>query len=203
VLSSSTENVFDLSVEDGKLLVKTAREVLLSHLHGRTYALKNKPVFRIRCGVFVTLEKNHDLRGCIGFVQPRVLSEGLVQASLGAGFNDPRFPPITLKELNDITIEVSLLSPFKEIKSTSPNERLAQIKQGVSGVLLKKGILSAVFLPQVWEKIPEKEDFLNALCEKAGLPWGFWVDPSTVLKTFNVIAFKEKTPNGEVERVLL
>jgi len=139
--------------------------------------------------VFVTLEKNHNLRGCIGTTEARMpLYKAVSQLAIAAAVEDTRFNPVTKGELKDINIEISVLSPLKKI--SSPDE----ITEGKHGVVVKKGFRSGLFLPQVWEhpQLATKEAFLSELCsQKAGLEPDAWKKGDVDLYIFTVFAFKE------------
>jgi AmmeMemoRadiSam system protein A len=143
-------------------------------------------------GVFVTIyKKPKELRGCVGFPYPQLpVIRGLVEAAIEAS-KDPRFSPLSKEELKDIWIEVSILSTPKLIEVKSQKDCLKKINAGKDGLILQKGYCSGLLLPQVWEEIPEKEDFLEALCMKAGLLADEWLDSSTKIYKFEVQSFKE------------
>ena len=103
-----------------------------------------------------------------------------------AAFEDPRFPAVTAEEVPGLHIEISVLSPMRRISSAR------EIVPGKHGVLVRQGRRSGLFLPQVWEQLPDLESFLGYLCaEKAGLPWDAWKFPATQLEIFTVFAFEE------------
>lgn len=182
----------------GKLLVRAARLAIAAKF-GKA-ELPKLPEEKF--GIFVTLQTYpaKELRGCIGFPEPRFpLSQGLPQAALAAAFGDPRFPPLTQEELKGITIEVSLLTPAKPVKERG--EALLKKLTKKDGVILRQGYLSALFLPQVWEQLPDKIEFLEALCRKGGLPPAAWKSPETEVLLFQVEAFAEKSPAGPAEKL--
>ena len=125
---------------------------------------------------FVTLKKDHQLRGCIGTVFPRQpLCEAVIRAGRSAAIEDHRFPPVKPEELGEIEIEVSVLTLPSRLKFTSPDELLAKLRPGVDGVVLRVGGNQGLFLPQVWEQLPDKQQFLSRLAEeKAGLEPAAW-----------------------------
>ncbi|MBI5573186.1 MAG: AmmeMemoRadiSam system protein B [Elusimicrobia bacterium] len=140
--------------------------------------------------VFVTLEKNHNLRGCIGTTEARMpIYEAVTQLAIAAAVEDHRFPPVTKNELKDIKIEISVLSPLKKISSSD------EIVEGKHGVVVRKGFRSGLFLPQVWEhpELSKKVAFLSELCrQKAGLEPDAWKKGGADLYTFTVFAFEEE-----------
>ena len=124
---------------------------------------------------FVTLTKSGargpELRGCIGSLQAaQPLAADVAQNALAAAFRDPRFPPLTREEWPQVRVEVSLLSAPKPMRFADEADLLAQIRQGDDGVILECDGRRATFLPQVWESIPDKRQFLAELARKAGLP---------------------------------
>jgi len=124
---------------------------------------------------FVTLTQNGVLRGCMGTVEPyRPLLEDVTENARAAAMRDSRFAPLSLAELDDTRIEVSLLSPLEEMAFTSEADALAQLRPGVDGIVLEYGRHRATFLPQVWEDLRDPKDFIGQLKLKAGLPQQFW-----------------------------
>lgn len=164
-------------------VVKEARKIIESHFRGDDYTPK---LLDGPYGVFVTLTKQGRLRGCIGMLSIKTLSDGLRAAALGV-LNDPRFPPIEEGELKDLVVEVSLLSAPK--KSGNP---LGELRVGKHGIIVKKGFHSGLLLPQVaTEYGMDANEFLEAGCEKAGLPRGCWRDAEIYL--FEASVFKERS----------
>ena len=126
---------------------------------------------------FVTLKKNGALRGCIGSLEARrPLLVDLKSNAVAAAFRDPRFPPLSHEELDEIRIEVSLLSPLAAIEFESEVEALARLRPFEDGIVLEYGARRGTFLPQVWEDLPDPAQFLGELKRKAGLPASFWSD---------------------------
>ena len=194
----------ELSQKDGELLIKIARFEITKKLVGENTLspsfvtpslIQSNPFLNVKGCLFVTLTKNNHLRGCIGFVEPIYsLLDATKNASLSAAFNDPRFPPLTNNELQNIKIEISYLSPFEEIPAKTKEELLSSITLGTNGILLKKGFSSALFLPQVATEWGfSKEEFLTNLCVKAGLNAKAWQSPCEMeFYKFQVQLFKEK-----------
>ena len=135
--------------------------------------------------VFVTLEKNGNLRGCIGSILPqRALIDDLILNAQNAAYSDPRFKPVTKDEIGDLSIAVSLLSVPKPMKFKDETDLLNQIRQNVDGIIIRDGNYQAVYLPSVWEMIPDKKEFLNSLKVKAGMR------PDHFSKTFEAYRFE-------------
>jgi AmmeMemoRadiSam system protein A len=177
-----------LSKDQKEALLKEARVMLRNSFDGKEppAALAADPRLNLPGAVFVTLTENGALRGCVGTIEPALtLLDAVRYGAYSAAFRDGRFQPLRADELPKLSIEVSVLSPLKPVKA-------ADIKPGTHGVVAVNGAKSGLFLPQVWEQIPGKDDFLGELCEqKAGLPRACWKDPATKLYSFTVDAVKE------------
>jgi hypothetical protein len=158
--------------------------------------------FSFNSGVFVTLNKTGELRGCIGFPLPvKKLSRAIVDGAIAAATEDPRFPPVTIKELGDIVFEVTVLTQPIEIDVSDPAEYLSKIKVGRDGLIISHSFYSGLLLPQVpGEYGWNEEEFLQHTCLKAGLAKDFWKSGEAKIKKFEGIVFKEETPNGKVVR---
>ncbi|NMB47839.1 AmmeMemoRadiSam system protein B [Candidatus Kuenenbacteria bacterium] len=151
---------------------------------------KKYPIFSEKRGVFVTLRKDEELRGCIGLIEPiKELGEAIVEMAEAAAFEDPRFLSLEKYELNDIKIEISVLTPPQKI--SDPRQ---EIELGRHGVIIRSGSRSGVFLPQVAEETGwDLATFMSELCtQKAGLPATCWLDGSTDIFTFEAQVFEEK-----------
>lgn len=193
-----------ISDKDGESLVRMARKTVHDRLKNN---LKNSDdefdlKFNFNSGVFVTINKNNSLRGCIGFPLPfKKLSEGLMDAAISAAINDTRFSPLTIDELNQVVFEVTILSNPEEINVNNSNEYLSIIKIGRDGLIVENSGFSGLLLPQVPKEYGwNVEEFLSFTCEKAGLNPNSWKESSTKISKFEGVIFKEKSPNGEVVR---
>ncbi|MFO7911446.1 MAG: AmmeMemoRadiSam system protein A [Desulfotignum sp.] len=145
-------------------------------------------------GVFVTLHKDGQLRGCIGNIAPeKSVMEGVSESAVSAAFKDSRFPPLTKEELACIDIEVSLLTPPEKMQFSNTREMLDQLTPFEDGVIVEKDHCRATFLPQVWEQLPAREAFLSHLCLKAGCDSNAWQSGDMTLYTYQVQSFAEKT----------
>ena len=126
---------------------------------------------------FVTLEKNGELRGCIGTLDAQYsLAEDVAQHAHAAAFRDPRFPPVTKEEWPELEYHISVLSAPEPLSFTSETDLLNQLRPGVDGLIIEEGRARATFLPQVWEDVSDPIDFLRHLKVKAGLPPEYWSD---------------------------
>ena len=193
---------------DGKTLVKTARLAVTEYLKTGSkvpVAEDIKSRFSYNSGVFVTLNSEENLRGCIGFPTPdRKLYQSLVDAAIASATSDPRFPPVKYEELGEITFEVTVLTPPTVIKVEDPLEYPKMIKVGRDGLIVKWEFGSGLLLPQVpMEHRWNEEEFLGYTCEKAGAPQDYWKRKSTMIMKFEGIVFKETGPNGKVVRMNL
>ncbi|MGE4357503.1 MAG: AmmeMemoRadiSam system protein B, partial [Candidatus Omnitrophota bacterium] len=166
------ENSDFLSKEAREELLKIARRTLEVYLKERRipeFKVENPALLEKR-GAFVTLKKKGLLRGCIGNFEPLPLYLQIQKVSLSSALNDPRFPPVRFEELKDISIEISILSPMREIKT------IDELELGKHGIYVTDGLRSGVFLPQVARETGwSKEEFLkNCFVEKAGLTPDAW-----------------------------
>jgi len=124
---------------------------------------------------FVTLHKNHQLRGCIGMLETtRPLAEDIAENAFLAAFRDPRFPPLADDELDNLEIHLSILTPAEPVLFTSEKDLITRLQPGIDGLIFEDGHRRGTFLPSVWEQLPEPEQFLRHLKQKAGLPPDHW-----------------------------
>jgi AmmeMemoRadiSam system protein B/AmmeMemoRadiSam system protein A len=178
----------ELGEAQRKALLRLARQAVESRLGGgeADSSLSEDPSLNLPAAVFVTLTEGGRLRGCIGTTEPRAtLRDAVISSALSAAFEDHRFRPVSKGELGSIHYEISILSPHKEVPSA---EAILPRKHGV--IVSREG-RAGLFLPQVWEQIPDKAEFLGELCsQKAGLERECWKDPGTRLSVFTVEAFE-------------
>ena len=177
-----------LSKAQRAALLKEARRTLERHFAGEAQpaGLEAEPRLNLPGAAFVTLTLGGALRGCVGTVEPALtLADAVRYGAYSAALRDGRFAPLVKEELEKVKIEVSVLSPLKPAAH-------AALKPGLHGAVVAKDGRSGLFLPQVWEQLPAKEDFLGELCaQKAGLPRDCWKDPAVKLYSFTVDAFAE------------
>lgn len=180
----------ELTDSQKKTLLEIARESIVSAvLKTRfSYPQINDPVLNKECGAFVTLSIAGNLRGCIGNIRAQYpLWKTIRQMAQEAALNDPRFYPVNKKELNDIEIEISVLSPFALIKD------IDLIEVGKHGLFIKKGFYQGLLLPQVAQDYNwDKTEFLAQTCRKAGLPESCWKEESCEIYIFSATIFSEK-----------
>ncbi|MDW8021633.1 MAG: TIGR00296 family protein [Nitrososphaerota archaeon] len=193
-----------LTLEEGTYLVKLARKAIEVHISGKIpKAPGNVPErLRMKSGVFVTLTTypERNLRGCIGYPMPLYeLAEATIMAAVASAFQDPRFPPLGPEELDEVVVEVSVLTPPEEIKYSDPRELPNLINIGVDGLIIETEITSGLLLPQVpVEYNWGPEEYLMHLCMKAGLPSTYWLTGKAKIYKFTAQIFEEESPRGKV-----
>ncbi len=184
--------------EEGQELVRAAREAIEYYFqyNDEPQVLKGVDLDKYSepRGVFVTLKKKGELRGCIGYPLPMFpLGKAVVKSALAAAFEDFRFTPLSENELKDLEIELSVLTVPEKISVKKPEEYLKKIKIGRDGLIIEYGMYSGLFLPQVpTEQKWGMQEYLDHLCMKAGMPPGTWKQPGVVLKSFQAEIFEEK-----------
>ena len=181
---------FALNSEEKKTLLKIARGTLESYLkEGKTedFNIESSNLKEKR-GAFVTLKKGGELRGCIGrIVADKPLYEVIGEMAIEAATGDPRFPSLEYSELKDVEIEISVLTPFREVKD------IDEIEVGRHGLMIRKGFYSGLLLPQVpTEYRWDRDAFLQHTCIKAGLSPQDYKDKDAVIYSFCAIVFSEE-----------
>lgn len=189
----------NIPTRDGHLLLELARLSIENKLKKNTARLtrleEELPPYlsEEKRGTFVSLHKRKELRGCIGNIEPvKSIAAGIKDNAGHAAFDDSRFNPLTLDELEDTDIEVSILTSPQRLEYTDYHELLSKLEPGKDGVIIKKGFRSATFLPQVWEQLCSPESFLNHLCLKAGLKRDEWKHGALEVSVYRVQSFDEK-----------
>jgi AmmeMemoRadiSam system protein A len=148
---------------------------------------------KAKSGTFVTLNKKGTLRGCIGSLTPsETIVESVKRNAINAAFHDYRFDPLTPTELDDVEIELSILTEPEVLKYEDPADLISKLKPGEDGVIIRFGASRATFLPQVWKQLPDPQDFLNHLCLKAGLAADAWQTSKLEVLIYQVQYFEEK-----------
>lgn len=192
-----------LTLEEGKIAVKLARKAIETYLaERRVIQDRLSGVFEQKRGVFTTLTKHGELRGCIGFPYPvKRLDEAIIESAIAAATEDPRFPPVRLDEMDEIIVEVTVLTPPEKL-NVKPIELPKHIEIGRHGLMIKRGFYSGLLLPQVAVEFGfDAEEFLSQTCMKAGLPPDCWLMEETEVYRFEGQIFKEVEPRGEVVEV--
>jgi hypothetical protein len=180
-----------LDKRERHFLLELAKKTIEAELTGIPLNLPivSEPNLQRHLGVFVTLHKHGNLRGCIGtFVSDKPLYEQVMDMAISSAFHDPRFRPLTAHELKDIKIEISVLSPLRPIDSIN------EITPGIHGIYIINGPYRGVLLPQVateygWDRLT----FLDQTCLKAGLSPGCWKDPATTIYIFSAEIFNDES----------
>ncbi|MFA5947706.1 MAG: AmmeMemoRadiSam system protein A [Candidatus Gracilibacteria bacterium] len=177
-----------------KYLLEVARIAICERL-GVNFKVSEKnddPILKEKRGVFVTLTLDGKLRGCIGNITPvYTLVDAVKNNAVSAGFEDPRFDPLSVDEIDKIKIEISALSIPKKLEYKNPDDLLEILRPNIDGVIIEKGWYKATYLPQVWEELKDEEMFLGSLCEKAGMNFDEWEKGLCEVSTYQVEAFGE------------
>ncbi|MEJ5361778.1 MAG: AmmeMemoRadiSam system protein A [Spirochaetota bacterium] len=186
-----------LNEEQKKKLLALARKTIEEYLKKRTLPKVDynhefvDDVFKQKCGAFVTLHKHGALRGCIGYVKGiKTIPEAVVDMAKAAAFEDPRFEPLQKHELDDIDIEISVLTPVEPVND------VGEIVIGRDGLIISNGFRAGLLLPQVATEYGwDVQTFLQHTCYKAGLPADAWKWENTKIEKFSAIVFGEKELN--------
>lgn len=190
----NNDTVVGLTVQEKKFLLNLARQTIIHSLMEKKPDSVEPPSEKLKekFGAFVTLHKKGNLRGCIGYIEGiKPLYQAVMDMALSAAFRDPRFPPVEKKEIPDLEIEISVLSPLKKIEDTK------EIVIGTHGIIIQKGMRRGLLLPQVateWNW--DREEFLRQTCFKAGLMADAWREPETEIFIFSAEIFSEKELSG-------
>ncbi len=185
-----------LTFQERETLLKLARETI-------TRAARNQelPVVDLDAvseslqhdgACFVTVTLGGELRGCIGSLEAqRPLVLDVRENAMGSACRDPRFPPVCPEELDNLHIEISVLSAPQPLSYDGPDDLIAKLRPGVDGVVVERDWHRATFLPQVWEKLPDPLQFIERLCYKAGLSPDAYRRPDLDVYTYQVEEFEE------------
>jgi AmmeMemoRadiSam system protein A len=147
-----------------------------------------------RRACFITLETREDgqLRGCTGTLEARLpLAEEVIYSTHHTAFFDPRFPEVEADEVDHLRLEISVLTPSQPMPFRDPDELCRMLHPGVHGVTLKIKGHRGTFLPQVWDRFPDPQEFLGALCHKMGLPRKAWRGGDTEVEIYSAIKLIE------------
>jgi hypothetical protein len=200
---------FQLTLEEGRFLIRLARKAVEEYLkNGKIIAVPDDvlPKLMEHCGVFVTLNSfnqgKKELRGCIGFPYPTTpLARAVIKSAINSATQDPRFPPVSFNELDNIVFEVSVLAPPELVEVEKPTDYPSKIKVGRDGLIVERSYCKGLLLPQVpveWNW--EEEEFLCQCCMKAGLPPDSWLLKGTKIHKFQAIIFEESKPKDEIKQ---
>lgn len=185
----------EFAPEERRLLLEVARRSVEAAVHQKSLPEIDPPEasekFLQPRGCFVTLRKHGKLRGCLGQICPRsALYQAVIHNARSAATNDPRFPQVEPDELDQIEIEISVLTEPQPLRFDSPEELLAMLNPSADGVLLQIGEQIATFLPQVWTNIPDRVAFMNSLARKADCEPEAWRNPGTSVSVYRAESFK-------------
>ena len=196
-----------VSLAEGTKLVRLARTAVEKYLQ-ESIMIKPENESPEKAGIFVTLNyftpsRKEYLRGCIGFPLPeKLLHQSVIEAAIAAATEDPRFPPLDGRELDNVIFEVSVLTPPQEIRVNNPGDYRKEIEIGKDGLILNWRFGSGLLLPQVPLELNwDTEEYLANLCYKAGAPPDVWLDSNSKLYKFQAEVFKEANPNGEIVKL--
>lgn len=184
----------DLTEKEGEVALSLARRALEEAICGEPEQPLTLPhVFQEQRGVFVTLKRGGELRGCIGFPYPVYpLEKAIRSAAIAAATEDPRFPPVSPEELGDLAVEVTVLTPPEKL-SCNACERHRAVEVGRHGVIIAGFGCQGLLLPQVAEEYGwDSTTFLDHTCMKAGLPPGYWRREETDVMVFEGQIFTEQ-----------
>ena len=185
-----------LTPQEGQILLKTARQAIENILNEEADPPINlddfSPGITELGACFVTLTVHGVLRGCIGSIEAsQPLIKDVQERAVGAAFHDPRFPGLTLEEYPDLVIEVSCLTNPEKLAYSTPDDLLNKLRPGIDGVILRQNFRRATFLPQVWEQLPDPNQFLGRLCLKMGLDQTAWEDHHLNVEIYQAEKFIE------------
>ncbi len=186
----------EISPAERQILLKTARQAIETALQGGKFPPINLEelgsTLREPGACFVTLTIKGQLRGCVGSIEAtQALILDVRDRAIGAAFGDPRFPPLTAPELEDLVIEISTLTKPEPLFYESAEDLVRKLRVGIDGVILKGQFRRATFLPQVWDKLPDPELFLSRLCLKMGVPSDAWRTERLAVEIYQVEKFTE------------
>jgi AmmeMemoRadiSam system protein A len=176
-----------LNEEEKKTLHQIAKTVIENKARGKTvpdFKIES-PVLKENRGAFVTIHKRGQLRGCIGYIEGRgPLHKTIEEMAEAAAFRDPRFTPVKERELPELELEISVLTPLKKIKDVD------EVQVGKHGIYIKKGWYAGLLLPQVATEYGwDRQAFLEHTCQKAGLPSNAWKEKDTEIYIFSADIF--------------
>lgn len=185
-----------LSDTERSLLLSLARQSIENCINNRPLPKLDPSQLTLRLqqegASFVTLTIKGYLRGCVGALEPyQSLADDVREHAIAAAFQDYRFPPVQPAEIRDIQIEISYLTKPVKMNYEDSAELIGRLRPNIDGVVLRDGMRRATFLPQVWEKIPDAEEFLEQLCMKMGSPPDLWRRKKLEVFTYQVEEFHE------------
>jgi AmmeMemoRadiSam system protein A len=185
-----------LNEDEKQILLRLAREAIVCAVEGKALPALDRttltPALRDEGASFVTLTIQGRLRGCIGAIEPyQSLVDDVREHAIAAALEDFRFPTVQASELDKIEIEISRLTFPQQLEYSDGKDLLEKLRPHVDGVIIKDGYQRATFLPQVWEKIPDKTKFMDELCFKMGAAPDIWRKKHLDVLTYQVEEFCE------------
>ncbi len=184
-----------LTEKEKGALISIARNAIRDTLEGKRLppSLENLPeALKVPARTFVTINNREgSLRGCMGTMTPLPLALSVYESAINAAFHDPRFPPLTLPELDSVKLHISILSDFLPLEYSSFEDLIEKLR-AKPGLLLQHPLGKALLLPSVWKKIPDPYQFLIALANKAGFGPDIYEDPRTKLFYLTTQELSEK-----------
>jgi uncharacterized protein len=185
---------------EGDVLLAIARGAVAERFGATEMLVPERSWLSSLAATFVTINSGERLHGCIGSVEPRrSLLEDLRHNAVLAAFHDPRTRPLRADELDLVTFSISLLGPCTPIDFDDEADARRKLRPQIDGVILSHAERRGLFLPQVWQTLPDAGAFLDNLKRKAGLPTSFWSDEVT-LERFEVTKFEELRTHTERSR---
>ena len=188
------------SMQQGNIVLKIARAAIAQAVHMQSESIGaevNQPWLLQPGASFVTLLQHGQLRGCIGSLQPYLpLLEDIRRNAVSAALHDSRFLPLTKCEFSSVEIEVSILSDLNRIDFKDETDAIEQMRPKIDGIVLEYQSCRSTFLPQVWDSIPDPQQFLKNLKIKAQLPGDFWAEGIRLFR-YTVSKWQEIKPLEE------
>ena len=185
-----------LTSDERQLLLQLARDSIRCALKSQSLPdippESITPALSMKGASFVSLTIDSRLRGCIGSLEAhQSLVDDVREHAVQAALEDYRFPPLSIEELNQVSIEISRLTPPVPLEYSQPQDLPGLLRPGIDGVILRDGFRRATFLPQVWEQLPEPEEFLSHLCAKMGASAQLWRNKLLQVSIYQVEEFHE------------
>jgi hypothetical protein len=186
----------NLTDDEKNFLLKLARESIVNYINKKSLPkIDMNGLSQTLCengASFVTLTYKGYLRGCVGALEAyQSLVEDVREHAIAAAFEDYRFPPLRASEVDETQIEISYLTKPEMLNYDDPCDLVNLLRPNIDGVVIRDGSRRATFLPQVWEKIPDPEEFLDQLCIKMGSPANSWRRKKLEVLTYQVEEFHE------------
>jgi AmmeMemoRadiSam system protein A len=185
-----------LSDSERSFLLSLARQSIENYINNHQITKLDPkiltPILKQDGASFVTLTIGGNLRGCVGALEPyQSLAEDVIEHAIAAATQDYRFPPVQAAEIKKLEIEISYLTRPKILNYDNPSDLVKLLRPKIDGVVIRDGKRRATFLPQVWEKIPDPEEFLDELCMKMGSTPDLWRRKKLEVLIYQVEEFHE------------